>query len=127
VVYEPWFSTTGWPQGWPIKPTENGWTNNETGLNWIKHFDEYTKERTQGKYRLLVLDGHESYNSVAFQDYCYAYCIIVLSLPPYSSHLTQPADVGLFSALKKAYGMQLDEFIKSNITYVDKPDFFTMF
>jgi hypothetical protein len=127
IVYEPWFSTTGWPEGWPIKPTDNGWTNNETGVNWIKHFDKHTKDQTQGQWRLLILDGHESHNSVAFQDYCYEHRIKVISLPPHSSHLTQPADVGLFSALKVAYGSQLEELMKSNITHVDKADFFTMF
>ncbi|KAM3065353.1 hypothetical protein ACMFMF_011947 [Clarireedia jacksonii] len=49
IVYEPWFSTTNWPDGWPIKPIDNGWTNNETGVDWIKHFEQYTKDRTQGQ------------------------------------------------------------------------------
>lgn len=127
IVYGGWFSTTRWPNGWQIKPTENGWTDNETGLDWIKHFNKHTIERTKGQHRLLVLDGHESHNSVAFQEYCHEHRIIALSLPPHSSHLTQPADVGLFDALKKAYGIQIDEFIKSNITHIDKSDFLTAF
>lgn len=24
---------------WPIKTTDNGWTTNEAGLEWIKHFE----------------------------------------------------------------------------------------
>jgi hypothetical protein len=76
---------------------------------------------------LLVLDGHESHNSVAFQEYCTEHKIKVLCLPPYSSHLTQPADIGLFQLLKKAYGYQVDNFIKSNITYIDKANFLVGF
>jgi hypothetical protein len=76
---------------------------------------------------LLVLDGHESHNSVAFQEYCTEHKIKVLCLPPYSSHLTQPADIGLFQPLKKAYGHQVDNFIKSNITYIDKASFLVGF
>jgi hypothetical protein len=51
----------------------------------------------------------------------------VLCLPPHSSHLTQPADVGLFQPLKRAYGLQIDELIKANQTHVSKEDFLASF
>jgi hypothetical protein len=54
------------PHNWVITVSENGWTNNELGLKWLKHFDEHTETRTVGSYRLLVLDSYESYNLVAF-------------------------------------------------------------
>ncbi|RAL60500.1 hypothetical protein DID88_000275 [Monilinia fructigena] len=62
-----WYTETDLPAEWAIKPTSNGWTNNETGLEWLKHFDKHTKNRRKGKYRMLVLDGHESHESVAFK------------------------------------------------------------
>ena len=31
-----------------FKPTSNGWTDNETGLDWIKHFNKHTKDRRHG-------------------------------------------------------------------------------
>ncbi|KFY32348.1 hypothetical protein V493_00285 [Pseudogymnoascus sp. VKM F-4281 (FW-2241)] len=37
-----WYTKGDLPQDWTIKPTSNGWTNNETGLEWIKHFDKHT-------------------------------------------------------------------------------------
>ena len=37
-----WYTESGLPQDWVIKPTSNGWTNNETGLEWLKHFDRHT-------------------------------------------------------------------------------------
>ncbi|RAL64550.1 hypothetical protein DID88_002024 [Monilinia fructigena] len=66
-----WYTETDLPAEWAIKPTSNGWTNNETGLEWLKHFDKHTKNRRKGKYRMLVLDGHESHESVAFQAYSF--------------------------------------------------------
>lgn len=102
-----WYTEGGLPHNWVIKPTSNGWTNNETGLEWLKHFDKHTKSRTQGPYRMLVLDGHESHESVDFQEYCKANNIITLCLPPYSSHLTQPLDVGCSSVLKRKYGCEI--------------------
>jgi hypothetical protein len=76
---------------------------------------------------LLVLDGYKSHNSVAFQEYYTEHKIKVLYLPPYSSHLTQPADIRLFQPLKKVYRYQVDNFIKSNITYINKASFLVRF
>ena len=56
-----WYTESDLPQDWAIKPTLNGWTNNETGLKWIKHFNKHTRTRQRGAYRMIVLDGHESH------------------------------------------------------------------
>lgn len=61
-----WYNEDGFPQDWVIKPTSNGWTNIETGLEWLEHFDKHTRGRTKGAYRMLVLDGHESHESAIF-------------------------------------------------------------
>jgi hypothetical protein len=52
----------GFSKGWVIKPTPNGWTDNETGLEWIQHFNKHTKPKREADYRMLILDGHESHN-----------------------------------------------------------------
>jgi hypothetical protein len=122
-----WYTEGGLPHDWVIKPTSNGWTNNETGLEWIKHFDKHTAARAKGPYRMLVLDGHESHESAQFQEYCKTHNIITLGLPPHSSHLTQPLDVGCFSVLKRAYGRQLEIFIKAHINHITKVEFFLAF
>jgi hypothetical protein len=122
-----WYTEGGLPHDWVIKPTSNGWTNNETGLEWIQHFDKHTAARAKGPYRMLVLDGHESHDSAEFQEYCKAHNIITLCLPPHSSHLTQPLDVGCFSVLKRAYGRQIETFIKAHINHITKVEFFLAF
>ena len=65
-----WYTEGGLPDTWAIKPTPNGWTNNETGLDCIKHFDKHTRIRTKGGYWMLILDGHDSHQSVDFENYC---------------------------------------------------------
>ena len=122
-----WYTETDFPADWAIKPTSNGWTNNETGLEWLKHFNKHTLNRRKGKYRMLVLDGHESHESVAFQSYCEENDIICLRLPPHSSHLTQPLDVGCFGNLKRSYGTQIEGFIKAHINHISKVEFFIAF
>jgi len=122
-----WYTESGLPSDWVIKPTSNGWTNNETGLEWLKHFNKHTTIRMKGPYRMLVLDGHESHESAAFQDYCKVHNIVTLGLPAHSSHLIQPLDVGCFSVLKRMYGRQIETFIKAHINHITKVEFFLAF
>ena len=45
----------------------------------------------------------------------------------HASHLLQALDVGCFSVLKRAYGVALEDFIKSHITHITKVEFFIAF
>ena len=123
----PWYRDGHIPSDWVVKPTKNGWTDNETGLEWLKHFDKHTRGRRQGAWRMLVLDGHESHVNAEFDEYCKENNIITICLPPHSSHLTQPLDIGLFAALKIAYGAEISNLIKMHITHITKDDFFPAF
>ena len=122
-----WYQHNQLPKDWRFNTSENGWTTNEIGLDWIKHFDIHTKARTVGVYRLLVLDGHESHQSTEFEIYCKDNSIITLCMPPHSSHLLQPLDVGCFSPLKKAYGKEIESMIRNNVTHISKEDFIPAF
>ena len=46
-----------------IALSENGWTDNELGLEWIQQcFEPNTRStHSEGGWRLLVLDGHASH------------------------------------------------------------------
>jgi hypothetical protein len=44
-----------------VRVSPNGWTDSSIALEWLEHFDKYTASRTQGLYRLLLLDGHLSH------------------------------------------------------------------
>jgi hypothetical protein len=122
-----WYENSPLPKDWIISISENGWTTNEIGLEWIRHFDKHTKSRTIGKYRLLIMDGHESHHSTDFELYCQENDIVTLCMPPHSSHLLQPLDVGCFSPLKAAYGKQIEALMRASITHVAKEDFFPAF
>ncbi|RKK52791.1 hypothetical protein BFJ68_g17492 [Fusarium oxysporum] len=37
-----WYTESNLPADWMITTTDNGWTTNEVGLDWIKHFDKHT-------------------------------------------------------------------------------------
>jgi hypothetical protein len=71
----------------------SGLTINSTGLDWIKHLKKHISTRTEGGYQMLVLDGHESHQSVDFEEFCKVYDIITICLPSHLSHLIQPLNV----------------------------------
>jgi hypothetical protein len=122
-----WYEESGLPSNWVITLSENGWTTNEIGYEWIQHFNQHTKNRTKGNYRLLILDGHESHISAQFQQYCTDNKIITLCMPPHSSHLLQPLDVGCFSPLKSLYGKQIEKFMRLRINHITKLEFLPAF
>ncbi|RKK70134.1 hypothetical protein BFJ71_g17692, partial [Fusarium oxysporum] len=122
-----WHEEPTLPRDWAIAMSQNGWTNNELGLEWLKHFDRRTADRSVGSYRLLILDGHESHHSVEFERYCEANKIITLCMPAHSSHLLQPLDIGCFGPLKKAYGREIEDLIRRSVHHISKTEFFPAF
>ena len=110
-----------------IAVSDNGWTNNELGVAWIKHFDAHTKTRVVGTRRLLILDGHESHHSLEFQEFCKENNIYTLCMPPHSSHLLQPLNVGCFSPLKRAYSREVESLIRHHINHITKLEFLPAF
>ncbi|KAH6466933.1 hypothetical protein HBI57_027350 [Parastagonospora nodorum] len=72
-------------------------------------------ERVTGAYRLLIIDGYESHDSLEFQQYCKDNKIITICMPPHSSHLLQPLDVGS------------EELMRNRITHITKLEFLPCF
>jgi len=90
--------------------SEKGWTDSGLGLNWLQeHFHPFTEKRRHGDFRMLILDGHESYCTFEFIDFCANNKIIPLLLPPNHIHLAQPLDVVFHQPLAKAYSILLDD------------------
>ena len=48
-------------------------------------------------------------------------------MPPHSSHLLQPLDVGCFAPLKKAYGRQAENLMRNRIIHISKLEFLPCF
>jgi hypothetical protein len=81
-----WFDED-FPEDWQLSLSSNGWTTNQHGLEWLKHFDLHTISRSKGQKRLLIIDAHESHKSSEFIDYCSQNNIIILWMPSHASHL----------------------------------------
>ena len=111
--------------------SEKGWTNNNLGLQWLeKVFNKFTKSQVGRSHRcLLLVDGHSSHVNLSFLEYADANGIIILVLPPHTTHQLQPLDVGLFSPLAQHYSHELDAVMRNSlgITSITKHIFWPIF
>jgi hypothetical protein len=108
----------------------NGWSSNAFGLAWLeKVFDPETRKKGKRNYRLLIVDGHSSHVNLAFLEACKRLRIVILILPPHSTHRLQPLDVGLFLPLSQYYGKELDLIMHKSdgITSLSKRNFWKVF
>ncbi|KAG5896402.1 hypothetical protein JTB14_022490 [Gonioctena quinquepunctata] len=70
--------------------SKNGWITEELFVKWLQHFVVDAKPSENEKL-LLILDNNCSHVSLAAYDFCRANNIM-LSIPPHTSHRTQPLD-----------------------------------
>jgi hypothetical protein len=61
----------------------------------------------QGRYQMLILDGHGLHTPIEFMILCKQHNIHLLYLPPHASHILQPLDLAPFSAVKSRYQDQI--------------------
>jgi hypothetical protein len=101
-----WFPSQLVPD-WIYTTSENGWTANVIGLEWLRRI--YIPETTPdlGKHRMLILDGHGSHIDIEFMWLCRQHRIHLLYLPAHSSHILQPLDLAPFSVVKSKYRHQI--------------------
>src|SRR5436190_15814504 len=93
-----------------------GWTSNVHGQEWMtKVFMPSVKEKANDRKCLLLCDGHDSHISAKFILDCIENNIILFLLPPHSSHLLQPLDVGIFGPLKTILSSYLTRILRTGI------------
>jgi hypothetical protein len=101
-VQQQWFPQDLSPyKGWEFTATDNAWTTDSTAVEWLEKVflpQTYTPEP-----RLLILDGHSSHETTDFMYLYYQNNVYLLFLPLYISHVLQPLDLSVFSALKTHY------------------------
>ncbi|APA16038.1 hypothetical protein SS1G_10153 [Sclerotinia sclerotiorum 1980 UF-70] len=106
---------------WFFSANTKGWTSNLHGLEWLKRvFEPATRAKADGKYRLLICDGHDSHISGSFIAHCLQNRIVLLILPPHTSHLLQPLDVAVFGPLKKRLTAALSDLNQAQLVRIQK-------
>ena len=89
---------------WHFHCLNNGWTTNALGFYWLTTvFLPETQPEDPSQWRLLLLDGHGSHESVDFMYEAWINKVHLLYLLAHTSHVLQPLDLSLFSPLKHYY------------------------
>jgi len=95
---------------WRLGCSKKGWTDGEIGAEWIKNFNEQTREKAKGWTCLLLVDGYNSHYTCAFLEYARAAHIHILCYPAHGTHVYQGLDVAVFSVLKLYWMQEKDKW-----------------
>ena len=87
--------------------------NTEPFITWLKHFRDFVKP-TETDPAILILDNHILHCSLEAIMYARENFIVLLTLPPHSSHKMQPLDRCFFFPLKSAFSVECDKWMISN-------------
>ena len=97
----------------------NGWSSDAFRLEWLhKIFEHYTAPIVGNRRCLLLINDHNSHVNMAFVEACDKLRILLLILPPYSTHHLQPLDVSLFSPLSTSYSKNLNTLMQTSFGLV---------
>jgi len=88
-----------------------GWTDCELSYEWMRKVfvPQVQKKCGNSGPILLILDGHNSHTHYKFLEYADAHNIVVLCLPPHTTHRLQPCDVGVFGPLSNAWKTEVQK------------------
>jgi hypothetical protein len=99
----------GGPKGTRYAITKSGWMESDVFETYIlKIFVEETKNLE--KPVVLIYDGHNSHLTYPTIKACIENEIILICLPPHTSHALQPLDVGVFKPFKGCWKGQVATF-----------------
>ena len=79
-------------------------------------------EKAAGAPRVLIFDGHRSHTTTAFITCAMRNNIILLQLPPHTSHLLQLLDVGLFRPVKTFLSQELERLTIVGVSRILKAE-----
>ena len=70
-----------------INMTKSGYSNNEVGLSYIKHFVEATESSPSSIKKPLLYDGHDSHSTEGFEAITAENNIILYKFPLHLTHI----------------------------------------
>ncbi|KAL1752894.1 DDE superfamily endonuclease-domain-containing protein [Schizophyllum commune] len=128
IIMKGQYPNFGWTKysllknGW-VASSPSGWMDNYLACEWLKQcFDPLTRDKANGRWRRLIFDNHESHVSFEFIKEALDRKIVCVGLPPKTSGIMAPLDVGVFASYKRAYQQAVSEEIDAGVA-ITKQDF----
>jgi hypothetical protein len=91
----------------------SGWSTAEIFVEFLEHFIKLVKPSKDRKV-LLILDNHESHITIDAINKARDNGIVMLTIPPHTSHKLQPLDVTVFGPFKKYYNIACKNWLSTN-------------
>lgn len=92
------------PNGWGIGKSDSGWMTSESFFEYVSNiFYPWIVSMNIEFPILLYVDGHKSHITLSLSRFCTEKQIILICLPPNTTHILQPLHVGLFRSLKQSW------------------------
>ncbi|XP_057709153.1 zinc finger protein 40-like isoform X2 [Corythoichthys intestinalis] len=103
----------GSPAGSVGHSTRSGWMNEEAFIIFMNHFIRQTNCSTNHPV-LLILDNHESHISLKAVTTAKENGVVMLTLPPHTSHRLQPLEKTVYYSIKTYYNRAVDGWMRTN-------------
>lgn len=92
----------------------SGWIQTELFTEWFNHFLQKTCPSEESPV-LLILDGHNTHTrNLEIIDLARKNHVTIVSIPPHTSHKTQPLDKTFMGPLKTYYSEYVRQFLRHN-------------
>ncbi|XP_062607056.1 uncharacterized protein LOC134268829 [Saccostrea cucullata] len=91
---------------------EKAWMCDLLGELWFKSV--FLQNCGPRRPQLLVLDSHSSHEVLGLLEAAISENILIMALPPHTSHHLQPLDKAVFGPFSKAYGRACSEFMTNH-------------
>ena len=103
------------PDNFHIALTESGWMTSKLFFEFIANpFINWLNDRNIPRPVILFVDGHKTHVTMQTSVLCEDIGIILYLLPPNTTHIMQPADVGPFRPFKHYWREKVIEFQRLN-------------
>lgn len=93
--------------------SDSGWMNADLFPKWLDHFIDHAKPSMEDKV-LLILDNHVSHCSYEAVVRARENGIVMITIPPHTSHKSQPLDRTFYGPLKTSYEQECNKFMVNN-------------
>ena len=92
--------------------SEKGWINTDLFEGWL--VEQFIVNAVSGRPLLLLLDGHSTHYQPEVVRFARDHEIIILCLPPHTTHEVQPLDCGVFKPLKAQWTNVCHQYFQKN-------------
>lgn len=99
------------PPEWGLGQSDRGWMDTHNFREYIlKIFHPFLVRQGVQFPVIFFVDGHASHKALEVADVCQSLGIVLISLYPNTTHITQPADVAVFKPLKNEWKRSVEEW-----------------